>query len=60
MPLLKELRELKYVVNKIMCNDGTEANKGCNNDTFHLIQEPYTYKETQIEFKEPKVIKLDK
>lgn len=60
MPLLKELRELKYVANKIMCNDGTEANKGCNNDTFHLIQDPFTYKELQIQFKEPKVIKLDK
>lgn len=60
MPLLKELRELKYVVNKIECNDGTEATKGCNNDTFHLIQDPFTYKESQIEFKEPKVIKLDK
>lgn len=60
MPLLKELRELKYVVNKIVCNDGTEANKGCNNDTFHLIQDPFTYKELQYNFKEPKVIKLDK
>lgn len=61
-PLLTELRSLLYVKNYIMCNDGFPLSKSktCIDDIYYLIQDPYTYNETLIEFKPPKVIKLDK
>lgn len=60
MPQLKDLRNKKYVKNEILCNDGMVPFKGCADNKYYLIQEPFNLKTTEIELKPPKLIKLEK
>ena len=60
MPQLKDLRNKKYVKNEILCSDGMPPFKGCFDNKYYLIQEPFNLKTTEIELKPPKLIKLEK
>jgi hypothetical protein len=55
-PNVSRLRERKYSKNVMECEDGTED---CDT-LFHLIQEPYTYSESEVEISESNVLKNTK
>lgn len=59
LPEANKLRELTYAKNAIECADGSEGSTNCD-DTYHLIQEPYLYSETEIELNKPVIIKNSK
>lgn len=59
-PLAKEIQNLKYKTNQILCSNGEKPIKGCADKMYYLIQEPFNYRSTEVEFTIPELIKLDK
>lgn len=55
-PTVSRLRERKYSKNAMECEDGTEE---CDT-LFRLIQDPYTYSESEVEMAESTVLKNTK
>ncbi len=55
-PEAEKLRNFKYALSTIECSDGGEYMGGCDDDIRVLVQEPYTYQETQISPSEEPVV----
>ena len=58
-PEAKKLRMLSYAKNAIECSDGIDGPAMCEG-TYHLIQDPYLYSETEIELIKPVILKNTK
>lgn len=58
-PEANKLRMLSYAKNEIECNDGIAGPTMCE-DTYHLIQDPYLYSESEIELIKPVILKNTK
>lgn len=58
-PEANKMRMLSYAKNAIECNDGIVGPTMCE-DTYHLIQDPYLYSETEIELINPAILKNTK
>jgi len=54
-PQVKQMREYTYEKNAIECVDGTDP---CNDITKYLIQEPYSYVQTEIEMSPSAIIQM--
>jgi len=55
MPQVKQMREYTYEKNAIECSDGTDP---CAELTKYLIQEPYTYVQTEIEMSPGGIVQM--
>jgi hypothetical protein len=54
-PQVKQLREYTYKKNAIECVDGTDP---CTDITKYLIQEPYSYVQTEIEMSQGAIVQM--
>lgn len=54
-PQVEKMREYTYEKNAIECVDGTEP---CNDITKYLIQEPYSYVQTEIEMSPSTILQM--
>ena len=56
-PEAEKLRDFQYASSTIECSDGSEYMGGCDDDIRVLIQEPYTFEQSEISITEqPAVI----